>query len=116
MSSTSDHQTTTRPPLGRRRRRLRVEDVTVVDRPMLKRAVGGTVVGNTMEWYDVGVYGYLAVTMGAVFLPEAVSSVQVLFSLGVFAATYVARPLGGIVCGRIGDRVGRQKEIGRAHV
>jgi MHS family proline/betaine transporter-like MFS transporter len=94
-----------------RRRRLRVDDVTVVDGSMLRRAVGGTVVGNTMEWYDVGVYGYLAVTMGAVFLPEAASGVQVLFSLGVFAATYVARPLGGIVCGRIGDRVGRQKVL-----
>jgi MHS family proline/betaine transporter-like MFS transporter len=78
---------------------------------MLRTTVKGTVVGNTMEWYDVGVYGYLAVTMGAVFLPEAASSVQILFSLGVFAATYVARPLGGIVCGRIGDRVGRQKVL-----
>jgi MHS family proline/betaine transporter-like MFS transporter len=64
-----------------------------------------------MEWYDVGIYGYLAVTMGAVFLPSASSGVQILFSLGVFAATYVARPLGGIVCGRIGDRVGRQKVL-----
>ncbi len=94
-----------------RRRRLRVGDVTVVDRSMLRTTVKGTVVGNTMEWYDVGVYGYLAVTMGAVFLPEAASSVQILFSLGVFAATYIARPLGGIVLGRIGDRVGRQKVL-----
>ncbi len=102
MKSLTDHQT---------RRRLRIEDVSVVDHPMLRKAVGGTVVGNTMEWYDVGVYGYLAVTMGAVFLPEAAASVQVLFSLGVFAATYIARPLGGIVCGWIGDRVGRQKVL-----
>jgi MHS family proline/betaine transporter-like MFS transporter len=78
---------------------------------MMKRAIGGTVVGNTMEWYDVGIYGYLAVTMGRVFLPEADPSVQILFSLGVFAATYVARPLGGIVFGRLGDRVGRQKVL-----
>ncbi|MGF0117666.1 MFS transporter [Promicromonospora sp. Marseille-Q5078] len=94
-----------------RRRRLRVSDVTVVDNSMLKKTIGGTAVGNLMEWYDVGVYGYLAVTMGAVFLPEASSGVQILFSLGVFAATYVARPLGGIVCGRIGDRIGRQKVL-----
>ncbi|MFC8600702.1 MULTISPECIES: MFS transporter [unclassified Isoptericola] len=93
------------------RRRLRVSDVTVVDNSMLKKTIGGTAVGNLMEWYDVGVYGYLAVTMGAVFLPQASSGVQILFSLGVFAATYVARPLGGIVCGRIGDRVGRQKVL-----
>lgn len=77
----------------------------------MRRAVTGTVVGNTMEWYDVGVYGYLAVTMGQVFLPEAASSVQVLFSLGVFASTYLARPLGGVVLGRMGDRIGRQKVL-----
>jgi MHS family proline/betaine transporter-like MFS transporter len=93
------------------RRRLREQDVTVVDGSMLRKTIGGTAVGNLMEWYDVGIYGYLAVTMGAVFLPAASSGVQILFSLGVFAATYVARPLGGIVCGRIGDRVGRQKVL-----
>ncbi|MDB6428210.1 MFS transporter [Curtobacterium sp. 20TX0008] len=98
--------TSTRPP-----RRLRVSDVTVVDRSMMRRAVSGMVVGNTMEWYDLGVYGYLAVTMGRVFLPTAEPSVQILFSLGVFAATYVARPLGGIVFGRLGDRLGRQKVL-----
>ncbi|MGO1317636.1 MAG: MFS transporter [Cellulomonadaceae bacterium] len=97
--------------LGLRPPRLRTSDVTVVDRPVMRRAVTGTVVGNTMEWYDVGVYGYLAVTMGQVFLPTADSSVQVLFSLGVFASTYVARPLGGIVLGRLGDRIGRQKVL-----
>jgi MHS family proline/betaine transporter-like MFS transporter len=94
-----------------RRRKLRLDDIQVVDTSMLKRALRGTVVGNTMEWYDVGVYGYLAVTMGAVFLPTAAASVQVLFSLGVFAATYIARPLGGIIFGRLGDRLGRQKVL-----
>ncbi|PCN49022.1 MFS transporter [Curtobacterium sp. 'Ferrero'] len=93
------------------RRRLRQSDVTIVDKSMMRRAVGGMVVGNTMEWYDVGVYGYLAVTMGKVFLPTAEPAVQILFSLGVFAATYIARPLGGIVFGRLGDRVGRQKVL-----
>ncbi|MET3637755.1 MFS transporter [Curtobacterium oceanosedimentum] len=103
----SDPSSTTTPPP----RRLRVSDVTVVDKSMMRRAVSGMVVGNTMEWYDVGVYGYLAVTMGKVFLPTAEPSVQILFSLGVFAATYVARPLGGIVFGRLGDRLGRQKVL-----
>ncbi|GAA4154119.1 MFS transporter [Gryllotalpicola daejeonensis] len=99
-------------PISRPRpRKLRLDDIQVVDTTMLKRALRGTVVGNTMEWYDVGVYGYLAVTMGAVFLPTAAASVQVLFSLGVFAATYIARPLGGIIFGRLGDRVGRQKVL-----
>jgi MHS family proline/betaine transporter-like MFS transporter len=45
------------------RRRLKESDVNVVDQPMLKKALGGTIVGNTMEWYDVGVFGYLITTM-----------------------------------------------------
>jgi MHS family proline/betaine transporter-like MFS transporter len=72
------------------RRRLKVSDVNVVDQPMLKKALGGTIVGNTMEWYDVGVFGYLITTMGPVFLPEADKSVQTLFLLGTFAATFIA--------------------------
>ncbi|CAH0199580.1 Proline/betaine transporter [Microbacterium oxydans] len=92
-------------------RRLTVEDVTVVDRPMLRRAVAGTVVGNLMEWYDIGVYGYLAVIIGRAFLPDASPGAQSLFSLGVFAVTFVARPLGGIVLGQLGDRMGRQRVL-----
>jgi len=96
---------------GGRDRRLEVGDVTVVDRSMMRRAIGGTVVGNTMEWYDVGIYGYLAITMGQVFLPTAEPSIQILFSLGVFASTYIARPIGGVFFGRLGDKVGRQKVL-----
>src|SRR5919205_97270 len=93
------------------RRRLKVSDVNVVDQPMLKKALGGTIVGNTMEWYDVGVFGYLITTMGPVFLPEADKTVQTLFLLGTFAATFIARPLGGVVFGWLGDKVGRQKVL-----
>lgn len=100
----------TREPKFFRKRRLEVEDVNVVDDSMLKKAIGGTVVGNLMEWYDVGVYGYLAVIIGKIFMPDTVApSMQTLFSLGVFAVTFVARPLGGVILGQLGDRVGRQK-------
>ena len=88
------------------RRRLKESDVNVVNQPMLKKALGGTIVGNTMEWYDVGVFGYLITTMGPVFLPEADKSVQTLFLLGTFAATFIARPLGGVIFGWLGDKIG----------
>ncbi|TFD60676.1 MFS transporter [Cryobacterium sp. Hh7] len=93
------------------RRRISVSDVNVVDKPIMKRALGGTIVGNTMEWYDVGIFGYLITTMGPVFLPEADASVQTLFLLGTFAATFFARPLGGVFFGWLGDRIGRQKVL-----
>ncbi|PBS83127.1 MFS transporter, partial [Escherichia coli] len=76
-----------------------------------RQAIAGTIVGNLMEWYDVGVYGYLAVLIGRVFLPEAAPSVKSLFSLGVFAVTFVARPLGGIILGQLGDRLGRHRVL-----
>lgn len=94
-----------------RKRRLRVDDVNVVDRSMLRRAIGGTIVGNTMEWFDVGVFGYLITTMGPVFLPEADPSVQTLFLLGTFAATFIARPAGGVFFGWLGDKLGRQRVL-----
>lgn len=78
---------------------------------MLRRAIGGTIVGNTMEWFDVGVFGYLITTMGPVFLPKADASVQTLFLLGTFAATFVARPAGGVFFGWLGDKIGRQRVL-----
>ena len=124
MESTSHHPEaqgvpgTPAKPLSKRKqrkqekRRLKVDDVTVVNKKTLRTAIGGTVVGNLMEWYDVGVYGYVAVIIGKLFIPDSVgSTVQTLFSLGVFAVTFVARPLGGIVLGQLGDRIGRQKVL-----
>nr|WP_306232238.1 hypothetical protein [Agrococcus sp. REN33] len=48
-------------------RRLEVSDVLVVKQRKVRTAITGTVVGNFMEWFDFGIYGYLAVTMTAVF-------------------------------------------------
>src|SRR5688572_23015534 len=95
----------------RHSRRLTASDINVVDQRMLKKALGGTVVGNAMEWYDVGVFGYLITTMGPAFLPEADKTVQTLFLLGTFAVTFIARPVGGVVFGWLGDKVGRQKVL-----
>ncbi|WP_400159522.1 MFS transporter [Arthrobacter sp. BPSS-3] len=101
--------TARRPKL--RERRLEVEHINVVDRRVMRKALGGTIVGNTMEWYDVGVFGYLITTMGPVFLPEADKTVQNLFLLGTFGATFVARPLGGVFFGWLGDKIGRQRVL-----
>ncbi len=45
---------------------------------MLKRAVGAAALGNAMEWFDFGVYGYLAVTIGQVFFPSSNPTAQVI--------------------------------------
>lgn len=93
-----------KPPLTR-------ESITVVDQPMLKRAVTAAALGNTMEWFDFGVYGYLAATLGKVFYPSASSSAQLLATFATFAAAFIVRPLGGLFFGPLGDRIGRQKVL-----
>ncbi len=88
---------------------LTVSDITIVDRKLLKRAVGAAALGNTMEWFDFGVYSYLAVIIGKVFFPDASGAAQLIASFGTFAAAFMVRPIGGMVFGPLGDRFGRQK-------
>ncbi|WP_329576556.1 MULTISPECIES: MFS transporter [unclassified Streptomyces] len=85
--------------------------VNVIRRENLKKTMRGAIVGNIMEWYDVGVFGYLVSTLGKVFLPDANSATQVIFILGTFASTYLLRPLGGLFFGWLGDRVGRKRVL-----
>lgn len=91
--------------------RLEVSDCTVVDKGQLRKAIGGTSVGNFMEWYDFGVYGYLAVTMSSVFTEGMSDSAGLLVTLFGFAISFLVRPIGGLVLGPLGDRIGRQKVL-----
>ncbi|MFK4110923.1 glycine betaine/L-proline transporter ProP [Streptomyces sp. NPDC002176] len=97
--------------LRRNRGAFRKDDVQVVESPLLKRAVGASALGNCMEWFDFGVYSYLAATLGKVFFPGASPAAQVVSSFATFAAAFVVRPLGGLVFGPLGDRLGRQKVL-----
>ncbi|MFG2710980.1 glycine betaine/L-proline transporter ProP [Streptomyces goshikiensis] len=97
--------------LRRRKKALSSEDVTVSDRPQVHRAVTAAALGNTMEWFDFGVYAYLAGTMGKVFFPSSSPGAQVVSTFATFAAAFLVRPLGGLVFGPLGDRIGRQKVL-----
>ncbi|MFJ8652376.1 glycine betaine/L-proline transporter ProP [Streptomyces rochei] len=82
---------------------------TVTDPALVRRAVKAAALGNAMEWFDFGVYSYIAVTLGKVFFPSGNPTAQLLSTFGAFAAAFLVRPLGGMVFGPLGDRVGRQK-------
>ncbi|MFF9620530.1 glycine betaine/L-proline transporter ProP [Streptomyces griseosporeus] len=86
-------------------------DVTVTDPALVRRAVKAAALGNAMEWFDFGVYSYIAVTLGKVFFPSGNPTAQLLSTFGAFAAAFLVRPLGGMVFGPLGDRVGRQKVL-----
>lgn len=70
----------------------------------------GTSIGNFMEWYDFGVYGYLASTIARVFFPGTGSGnvIGLIATFGTLAAAFAMRPLGGFVFGLLGDRIGRK--------
>ena len=95
----------------RRRKHLKPADFTIVDHAMLKRAVGAAALGNAMEWFDFGVYGYLAVTLGHVFFPGSSPTAQVIATFATFTVAFLVRPIGGLVFGPLGDRFGRQKVL-----
>ncbi|GHE82904.1 glycine betaine/L-proline transporter ProP [Streptomyces fumanus] len=84
---------------------------TVTDPALVRRAVKAAALGNAMEWFDFGVYSYIAVTLGKVFFPSGDPTAQLLSTFGAFAAAFLVRPLGGVVFGPLGDRVGRQKVL-----
>lgn len=95
----------------KRRRQMKPDDITVVDSDMLKRAVGAAALGNAMEWFDFGVYGYIAVTLGRVFFPSNDPTAQLLATFATFTVAFLVRPVGGMVFGPLGDRYGRQKVL-----
>jgi MFS transporter, MHS family, proline/betaine transporter len=78
----------------------------------MRRDTAGTAIGNFMEWYDFGVYGYIATTIAQVFYPgNSVSAVHLIAAFSTLAAAYVVRPLGGFVLGPLGDRIGRKRVL-----
>jgi MFS family permease len=73
------------------------------------RTLAGSLVGAVLEWYEFAVYGALAATVFAEqFFPAAAPGTGVLLAFGTQAVGFVARPLGGVFFGHLGDRVGRK--------
>ncbi|GAB3682104.1 MFS transporter [Salinisphaera aquimarina] len=78
-----------------------------VDDSTMHRAIAGAATGNALEWFDFGVYGYFATTIGHVFFPSQSDTAALLSSFAVFASAFVARPFGSLVFGPLGDKIGR---------
>jgi MHS family proline/betaine transporter-like MFS transporter len=87
------------------------DEVIVVDASMLRRTIAATAVGNMMEWFDFGIFSYLAVPLGEVFFPTASGPVQLISTFATFSAAFVVRPLGGFFFGPLGDRIGRKRVL-----
>lgn len=95
----------------RRNPPLRRTDITITDDAAVRRAVKAAALGNAMEWFDFGIYSYLAVTIGHVFFPSGNDTTELLSSFATFAVSFLVRPVGGMVFGPLGDRIGRKRVL-----
>jgi MFS family permease len=64
--------------------------------------------GTVFEWYDFFVYGILATLIGQLFFPSDNPTAATLASLAIFGAGFGVRPLGAVLFGYLGDKVGRK--------
>mmetsp|Transcript_22063 Transcript_22063/g.45952 ORF Transcript_22063/g.45952 Transcript_22063/m.45952 type:complete len:504 (-) Transcript_22063:41-1552(-) len=79
--------------------------------PSLARTIAG-LAGNILEWYDFAVFGYFSKILGDVFFPpNQEGNAALLETFAVFGSAFLARPIGGILMGYIGDTYGRKRAL-----
>lgn len=75
----------------------------------VRKVVFASLVGSTIEWYDFFLYGVVAgIVFNKLYFPSDNETVSILLAYATFAVGFVARPLGGLVFGHYGDRIGRK--------
>ena len=78
----------------------------------LRRVVAASLIGATIEWYDFFLYGTVAgIVFNKLYFPAADPLVSILLAYATFAVGFVARPLGGVIFGHFGDRIGRKSML-----
>ncbi|HTI21749.1 MAG TPA: MFS transporter, partial [Kutzneria sp.] len=83
-----------------------------VDRKALWRAFAASLSGTSLEWYDFAAYSVAAATIfGTLFFPGGDPLTATMLAFSTYAVGYVARPVGGLIFGRLGDVVGRKRVL-----
>ncbi|PXY31347.1 MFS transporter [Prauserella muralis] len=77
----------------------------------VRKAVAGSAMGNCIEWYDFGVFGFMPAILGQVFFNAASTEEGALATFALLAVTFVIRPFGSFVLGPLGDKLGRQRVL-----
>jgi len=82
------------------------------EKKTLRRLMAAGLVGSSIEWYDFFIYATAAaLVFPKLFFPEATPIVGLLLSFSTFWAGFIARPIGGLVFGHVGDKVGRKPAL-----
>jgi MHS family proline/betaine transporter-like MFS transporter len=74
-------------------------------------AIWAASIGNLLEWFDFGVYAYLATLIAAKFFPGNDPTASLLATFAAYGVGFLARPMGGIIIGRLGDTRGRKAAL-----
>ena len=82
-----------------------------VDERTVRKAVGAAAMGNLVEWFDYGIYSYVTIFIAMNFFPGGDTSANVAFTFALFAVAYLVRPLGGVILGPLGDKIGRKRVL-----
>ncbi|MFH6786896.1 MULTISPECIES: MFS transporter [Methylobacterium] len=77
----------------------------------IKRAITAASVGNITEWYDFGVYAYFEPTIQKVFFSNLSHTMGQIATFGLFAVSFLIRPVGGVFFGFLADRIGRNRVL-----
>jgi MFS family permease len=78
----------------------------------VRRVVIASLIGATIEWYDFFLYGTVAgIVFNKLFFPAQDPLISILLAYTTFAVGFVARPLGGVIFGHFGDRIGRKSML-----
>jgi MFS transporter, MHS family, proline/betaine transporter len=75
------------------------------------RIIAAASIGNALEWFDLLVYGYFALTISQLFFPAGDKTISLMLAYGTFGASYLVRPLGALVLGAYADRAGRKAAL-----
>ncbi|MCZ6469691.1 MAG: MFS transporter, partial [Candidatus Dadabacteria bacterium] len=76
----------------------------------VKNVVAGCV-GNVLEWYDFALYGFFAPVIAKLFFPSDNQITGLLATFGIFAVGFLMRPVGAVIFGILGDKLGRKKAL-----
>jgi len=76
----------------------------------VKNVVAGCV-GNVLEWYDFALYGFFAPVIAKLFFPSDNQITGLLATFGIFAVGFLMRPVGSVIFGILGDKLGRKKAL-----
>lgn len=77
----------------------------------MNRVIVSCMIGNALEWYEFTLYGYFASIIGKLFFPSEDPVVSLMSAFAIFAAGFLMRPLGALLFGHIGDKMGRKKAL-----